>query len=274
MMRILVATDGLSHSDLAVKFASRIMQYANGELTILTVLKHRDLNRKAESVFRRAEELLEAERSYVVRNLIRRGNPAKEIAREANEGRYDLVVLGWTPVLGYLRLLRPTVERVISRVACPVAIAKSNGNPIERILICDSGAQEKPVLMRFKEHLADLLNCNPDVAVLHVMSQISAGRKSLGWQLEASAKELIEAHTPEGDLLERDIEMMEKMSLHPQPIIRHGLVVDEILAEARKGDYDLVVIGAHASIGTLDLLLDDIAHQVVSHIDRTILVVK
>jgi nucleotide-binding universal stress UspA family protein len=273
-MRILIVTDGLPHSDLAIKFAGKLMGYTEGELTILTVLRHRDLNRKAEAVFNRVNELLNPELGYKVSNLIRRGNSAKEIVRETNEGGYDLVVLGWRPVLGYLRLLQPTVERVVERASCPVVIAKSNGKPLERILICDSGAQEKPLLARFKERLADLLNCNPNVAVLHVMSQISAGPGSIGWQLEANAKELIEAHTPEGDLLERDIEMMENMRLHLQPIIRHGLVVEEILDEARKGDYDLVVIGAHQGSGGMDFLLDDIAHQVISQIDRSILVVK
>lgn len=273
-MRILIATDGLPHSDLALTFAGKLMEYTGGEMAILTVLKRRDLDRKAEVIFARAGGLLKPERSYAVRNLVRKGNSANEIIREANGGDYDLVVLGWSPVSGYLRLLRPTVERVIDGASCPVMIVKSNGRPLERILICDSGVQEIPLLVRFKEHLFDLFTGNPNVSVLHVMSQMSAGPLSPGWQLQAGAKELIEAHTPEGDLLERDIEMMEKRRLHPQPIIRHGFVVEEILAEARKGDYDLVVIGAHQGSGSLDLLLDDIAHQLISQIDRTILVVK
>lgn len=273
-MRILIATDGLPHSDLAIKFAGKIMEYTGGELTILTVLRHRDRNRRAEAVFNRAGNLLDPGRSYTVSNLISRGNLAKEIVKAADEGVYDLVIIGWMPVSGYRRLIQPMVERVVNKINNPVLIVKSNGKPIERILICDSGAHGKQLLERFRERLADLLNCNPNVAVLHVMSQISAGRGSIGWQLEADAKELIEAHTPEGNFLERDIEMIENMRLHPQPIIRHGLVVEEILEEARKGEYDLVVIGAHESRGGLDLLLDDIAHQIICQIDRSILVVK
>jgi nucleotide-binding universal stress UspA family protein len=273
-MRILVATDGLPHSDRAMKFADTLLGCTGGEMAILTVLKRRDPDHKAEAIFDRAAGLLRAERNYAVRHLMRKGNSANAIVQEANQGDYDLVVLGWSPVSGYLRLLRPTVERVIDGSIFPVAIVKKNGKPIERVLICDSGALEKPLLIRFKEHLSDLFNCNPNISVLHVMSQMSAGPGLNGWQLEAGAKELIEAHTPEGTLLERDIEMMEMMRLHPQPIIRHGFVVEEILAEARKGDYDLVVIGAHQGSGGMDMLLDDIEHQLISHIDRTILVVK
>jgi nucleotide-binding universal stress UspA family protein len=50
--------------------------------------------------------------------------------------------------------------------------------------------------------------------------------------------------------------------------------VDEILAEARSGDYDLVVIGAHRGAGWERLLLDDLAHQIIEQMDRPVLVVR
>jgi nucleotide-binding universal stress UspA family protein len=56
--------------------------------------------------------------------------------------------------------------------------------------------------------------------------------------------------------------------------VRHGLVVDEIQAEARSGDYDLVVIGAHRGEGWRRILLDDLAHQIIVEMDRPVLVVR
>jgi nucleotide-binding universal stress UspA family protein len=55
--------------------------------------------------------------------------------------------------------------------------------------------------------------------------------------------------------------------------VRHGLVVKEILDEARSGDYDLVVIGAHEGRGWERFLLDDLAQEIVDHADRAVLVV-
>ena len=55
---------------------------------------------------------------------------------------------------------------------------------------------------------------------------------------------------------------------------RHGLVVDEILAEAEKGDYDLVVIGAHPRQGWQGYLLDNLAHKILTKINLPVLVVK
>jgi nucleotide-binding universal stress UspA family protein len=106
------------------------------------------------------------------------------------------------------------------------------------------------------------------------MSQMSASPGVRGGQLRADAQELIEKHTPEGEMLERDIQMLEKPDIHPSPKVRHGLVVDEILAEAHSGDYDLVVVGAHPAGGSQRFLLDNIAHQIMKRINRPILIVK
>jgi nucleotide-binding universal stress UspA family protein len=92
--------------------------------------------------------------------------------------------------------------------------------------------------------------------------------------LRADAEELIETEAPEGVLLKQDVQILEKLGLHPFPRVRHGLVVDEILAEAHDGDYDLVVIGAHRGEGWRRILLDDLTHQIIAKLDRPVLVVR
>ncbi len=106
------------------------------------------------------------------------------------------------------------------------------------------------------------------------MSQISAGPGIQGEQLRSDADVLIDAHSPEGELLERDIEELKGTGVSTDPKIRHGLVVDEILEEARNGEYDLVIIGAHIPVGWRNFLLDNIARKIVTQIDRSILIVK
>ena len=67
---------------------------------------------------------------------------------------------------------------------------------------------------------------------------------------------------------------LEQMDLDLHAKVRHGLVVDEIVNEARSDDYDLVVIGAHRDEGLPRFLLDDLAHELVLDVDRAILVVR
>ena len=70
-----------------------------------------------------------------------------------------------------------------------------------------------------------------------------------------------------------DVHILEGLNLSPYAKVRHGLVVDEILEEARTGDYQLVVIGASRGEGWQRILLDDLAHRIISQVDRPILVV-
>jgi nucleotide-binding universal stress UspA family protein len=106
------------------------------------------------------------------------------------------------------------------------------------------------------------------------MSQICAGPGVRDKQLLAEAEELMEEHAPEGELLEQDMKRLELPGVHARPKVRHGLVVDEILAEAQAGDYDLVVIGAHQGESWQRILLDDIAHKILMQMDRPVLVVR
>ena len=110
--------------------------------------------------------------------------------------------------------------------------------------------------------------------MLHVMSQISAGPGVQGTQLKADAEELISARAPEGEWLVRDSHLLEERGIHPETKIRHGFVVDEILAEANGEGYDLVVLGTNAAEGWSHYLLEDITSKVVQSLDRPVLVMR
>jgi nucleotide-binding universal stress UspA family protein len=242
--------------------------------TVLTVIKSEAYRARAAPILARACQVLGPELSDL-QTKVRLGQPAEEIIREAEEGRYDLIILGERRDHDLVtRLLGSTAKRVIEHAPCPVIIAKGKIGPIQRILLCDSGAESVSLLNRFTARLPALVEGEVEVTVLHVMSQMTAGPGIRGTQLRASAEELIQEHTPEGELLEQDVQILQKSNLRPQPKIRHGLVVDEILAEARSGDYDLVVIGPHRGVGWERLLLDDLACQIVEQMDRPVLIAR
>ncbi|MCA9918791.1 MAG: universal stress protein, partial [Anaerolineales bacterium] len=126
---------------------------------------------------------------------------------------------------------------------------------------------------RLTKQLAPLLCQVDELTALHVMSQIAAAPGVPGWELRASADELMEKHTIEGSLLEADMARLARLNVRLQAKVRHGLVIREILDEMQTGDYDLVVIGAHRSKGWERFLLDDLARELIHHADRPLLVV-
>jgi nucleotide-binding universal stress UspA family protein len=273
-MHLLIATAGSPYSEIALRLGAQIASRAGVVPTVLTVIRGENYRSRATPILARACELL-GPAVVDVRPKVRIGYAAEEIVREAREGRYDLIIMGERRDRDLVtRLLGSTTRRVIEQAPCPVLIAKGAVRPIHRILLCDSGAESVSLLNRFTARLPALVEGEVDVMVLHVMSQMTAGPGISGRQLRASAEELIRDHTPEGELLEQDIRLLKQSHLRSQAKVRHGLVVDEILAEARSGDYDLVVIGANRGVGWERLLLDDLARQIIEQMDRPVLVVR
>lgn len=273
-MRILIATGGSAHSDIAVCFGAQFAVKTGCAPTILTIIKHEAQQAKADAILARAVSLMALDVADVT-TAIRVGNPAKEIIREAGDGNYDLVIVGAPPTHKLLtRLLGATAEWVVSHAPCPVIIVRGKVDPIQRILLCITGASSPSSHTLFVARLVSLLDEQSEITVLHVMSQISAGPGARDeWQLSAGAAELIHNHAPEGELMKQDIQLLEQSPARISPKIRHGLVVEEISAEAESGDYDLIVIGANQNRGWQRFLLDNLAHQIVVRTDRPVLVV-
>ena len=284
-MRILMVANDSLHARVVLCLGAQIARRAGEPPTVLAV-SERKVDRtlaSADVILARARKLLEPEVTNV-RTKVRMGRLAEEIICEAKEGNYDLVIVGEKPRCNLFArfLLGSTAARVAKCAPCPVIIVKRKGGPINRILLCDSGAGNPWVRFSagpsapgcFTARLADLLDDEGEITVLHVMSQMSAGPGVRGKHLRADAEELIGEHTPEGRLLEQDIHILDRLGIHLHPKVRHGLVVDEIMAEAQEGDYDLVVIGAYRDGGWRRILFDNLAQKIMIQLDRPVLVVR
>jgi len=276
MMKILVATGGAPHSEHAVRLGAEIARQTGAAITLLTVSK------EAGPGVALAEQVVAAARRSLgpvpgpVHTRVRIGHPAEQILQEAEAGSYNLVIVGEKERHHLVTrfLLGATAERVLEHAPCPVLIAKGKAGPIRRILLCDSGGAQPPLLARLMAQLGDFIEGQPDITVLHVMSQISAGPGVKGSALRADAETLIEADSPEGRLLEQDVEILEEREAHAEPLVRHGGVVEEIVAEVESGNYDLLVIGGHRVAGWRRLLLDDLTHKILAQVALPVLVVR
>lgn len=274
-MKVLIVTDGSPEARNALIFSSQIVQRIGVQTKILAVVT--DSN---DSLLNQAEDILASALETVgvqdAETHVQIGDPCERIIQEASEGNFDLIILGdKRPHFLLPRFLSRTLAtKVAENAPCSVIVVRGKIQFVHRILMCDSGVGGSSTLSRLVLELSNLLEGKEDVTVLHVMSQISAGPGVRGKQLRADAQELVEEDTPEGEILEHDIQMLDKPGIHPIPKVRHGLVVDEILAEAISGDYDLVVLGAHSSATPQSFLLENIADQIMQQINRPLLIVR
>ncbi len=277
-MRILVATGGAAHSDTAVRLGAHIAAITDSPPpTLLTVIRRESDRVQGQTILALAQALLAMHAPSGAApspTRLRTGSPAEEIVAEAREGGYDLLLIGERPGHGLIkRLIGPTAARIIAHLPCPVLIARRDAIPLRRFLLCE-GWRDPLLLNRLAAQLAPLMHTAAELTLLHVMSQMAAAPGVPGWELRADAAELMQKHTREGTLLEQDLAALQGLVPRIQPKVRHGLVVDEILDEASSGSYDLIVIGAHqGGVGWERLLLDDVAQQIMSQADRSVLVV-
>ena len=101
---------------------------------------------------------------------------------------------------------------------------------------------------------------------------------SIPEELVATAETAIAKNTREGQHLQRAIQQLTQAGISGPivPRLRHGLVVDEVLAEVREGKYDLMIVGAHYQPGQnrwLGILLDDVTDQLINQAPCSVLIV-
>lgn len=272
-MKILIATGGSSHSEKALRFCAQLVQCGDEPPTVLTVVRNQSEIAAGEAVLQRARAVLHDR--PCAKTLVRVGRPAEQILAEAREGRYNLIIVGERQ--GYTlktRVLGSTASRVIEHAACPVLIVRGDVRPIRRILLCESGALTPSLHTRFTAQLADVLQGEEEITVLHVMSQFTAWPGVSDHDLVASAEELMADHAPEGQWLVNDLQVLTRPDIQARPKVRHGTVVEEIMAEIDENAYDLVVIGAHRDAGWQRVLLENIAREIIRVVDRPLLIVR
>jgi nucleotide-binding universal stress UspA family protein len=264
-----VETAVSTNSGQAISWGHLLAQLTDSVPTLLTVVKSESDRSHGQVLLNHAVQML-AGSTAVPPKIVAVGRAADEVVGKAAAGQYDLLVIGTWQFPSFIeRILGSATDQILQQAPCPVLIAKSNPNGLRRILICEGG--RKPSLLhRFIIQLPDLINAASEIKILHVMSQILANPAETGWELQADADELIEQQSPEGDLLLQDVQLLTDVPAPIETEVRHGLVVDEIVAETKNGLYDLIVIGQHEGGSWW---LADLMGQIVTQVDRSVLVI-
>ena len=136
--KILVAIDGSDCSNRAFAKALELAALANAHITALavegplpayaaTVGEVEEVKREKDTFFRAlaAQARLEGENAGIEIDVdVRPGHAAELITRVAEEGGYDLVVLGHRGHFVRDRLLGSTADRVAEHAHCPVMIVR------------------------------------------------------------------------------------------------------------------------------------------------------
>jgi len=165
---------------------------------------------------------------------------------------------------------------IVSQVEIPLLLARRYTKSIEKVLICTGGEETSVDTLKIGGKFVSFSKAQ--VCVLHVMSQLALEVSSQADDLRDTAQTAIQKKTREGLHLAWAVNQIQKAGASTPviPVLRHGLVLDQVIAELREGKYDLLVIGSHHVSGrsrTLDAFLEDVASDLVSATSCSVLII-
>jgi hypothetical protein len=270
---MLLYSDGSAMSSQALELGKRIAIAMASAVDILAIARAIDRREAANAeIEAAAAELRAADISTTVYQ--RPGLVTRELMGQARAVDYDIVVIGSRGRRGIRRLVAGSRAcSILGGLATSVLVVK--GRPrevIDQILLCSAAGPTSEKTTRFAARLARALDAA--VELLHVMSQVSLDEEAEAADLEAEAEELMERNAREGIHLEDMLAILRAEGVEAEALVRHGLVVEEIVAEARNGHFDMLVIGAHTMPGIESILSSDLAARIMLLANRPVLIVR
>ena len=252
-LKVLIAVDHPPGPQPAVEFGLHLVDATGGIATLLTVV---DAGEDVAGT-KDALEALRARSSMPAPRLearVRRGDSTTEILLEAQEGLYEVVVIGRQGSRQQVPGFGTTARRVLTRAHLPVLILQAARPEIKRVLICTAAGEPGKVDIRFGGRIAHRAGAR--ATVLHIPRTTSK-----------EAAKRADRHLRQAE------RYLTSLGVPAEVSTLQGPLVETIANEAERGDYDLIVIGAPAPNGRHRLRSRDYAAEIVGAIRRPVLVV-
>jgi len=271
-MKILICSDGTPQGESATRLGALLAGPLHAETTLLGIAEKTEDEEPLRAALEREAETLRTQGASP-QIVIGRGEPVRQIVDQTTKTKYDLAVIGArrTSSTGLYWRSAKSYE-VIKLIAPPVLVAIGEWADLKRFLVCTGGKEfiEQAVQLTGKFAAA----AGASVTLLHVMAEPPAIYADLV-RLEEDLERLLESKSELGLNLRRQKQDLEKMGVPTEVRVRHGLVVDQVFAEAREKSYDLIVTGSSQARGMLrHYIMGDLTRSILNHANCPVLVAR
>lgn len=290
-MNVLIATDGSAEATAASRTAMRMLKSDDRKVDVLcvapTFARHGLRQEYERRILRQTTQILERTRAAVGANTSRLtllteiGSAAAVIAGKTED--YDLTVIGprgqtATGLLG----LGPVASRIISHSPGPVLVARElRGEGALRALIAVDGSSASLTAIETFRSLFELNDA--EICLMHVAETpwIHLGLDEEWETYDEEDKEQSDAGSMEKELVRegeaiieraRDLLRGEKISVTTR--MDEGNPAEEILSEADRGQYDLIVLGATGMRDLKHSMLGSVSSKIAWNASGSVLIVR
>jgi nucleotide-binding universal stress UspA family protein len=251
-LEILITTNGYRRTRAGVEYGAWLAQLMQAKVTLLGVNEKpgsgaQVTSQSLEAMLARAVDLFRA-KGVEYRIERQNGDAEQVIPGKANQDGF-LTIVG---PLGRSRLRHWLTGRsfrvLMEQIKGPVVYVPEIRLPLKRLLISSGGLGYEVAAENLAMQVATLSRA--DVTILHVIPPTDLDYPTTRKALE-HAGDLQNTDTVLGRNLRRALDIVEKAGLNANLITRQGHVVEEILAEIKEGNYDMVCMGSRYSAHTL-----------------------
>ena len=271
-MKILICSDGMPAADNATRLGASLAGPLQAESILLGIAEKADDEPALREALEKQAEWLRA-KSVSPQIVIRSGDPVRQIVDETTKSKYDLVIIGArkTGATGLHWRSEKTYE-VIKSISPPVLVAMGEWAELKRFLVCTGGKEFIEGAVQLTGKLAKAVGAS--VTLLHVMAEPPAIYADLV-QLEEDVERLLQSKSELGMNLSAQKADLEKLGVAAEVRIRHGIVVDQVFAEALEKSYDLIVTGSSQARGRLrHYIMGDLTLSILNHASCPVLVAR
>jgi len=269
-MKILLFVSKLPYARPAILFGGLVARLTKSPIILMHVTSRKSGLEAGQNILAQAREMLP---DVELNTQICQGISTQCILDEAQSGSYDLVVLEARRTVGLMKRLKGVVARLIARESpVSVLVIKEERPSLKKILVCTGGRDIAEPVIEAGGSLARAAGAR--VALLHVAPHIPSMYVGLN-TMEEGLPALLQTDTPLARHLHHGAEIIERHQIDAALKLRRGEVVNEILDEARAGDYDLIVIGASGTRkGLKEWVLGNITRRIVDDAPCPVMVVR
>ena len=271
-MKILICSDGKPAADAATRLGALLAAPSRAETTLLGIAEKAEDEPSLREALEKQAEWLRA-KNVSPQIAVGAGDPVRQIVDQTTKTKYDLVVIGArkTGSAGPHWRSEKTYE-VIKSISPPVLVAMGEWAQLKRFLVCTGGKEFIEEAVQLTGKLAAAVGAS--VTLLHVMAEPPAIYADLV-RLEEDVTRLLESNSELGINLRTQKQDLEKLGVPTEVHVRHGIVVDQVFAEVRKSNYDLIVTGSSQARGMLrHYIMGDLTLRILNHANCPVLVAR
>lgn len=160
-------------------------------------------------------------------------------------------------------------RRLQASLSSPILRVRDACWPLQNIIVCSGGLPYTIPVERLATRLAKAAGAR--LTFLHVVEPVMLDYP-LAKEVHSHWEHLLQTDTPQARHLKQALDFAEQIGVEARVVVRHGLILHEILDEIRRGGYDLVGMGSTYSSTSLSRLFrPDVTALVSAEVDCPLL---